>query len=38
MADLTRSKQDILPRTGAGGLGGLHWALAAGGILRVCWE
>lgn len=38
MADLTLSKQEVLPRHGAGGLGGLHWALAAGGVLRVCWE
>lgn len=38
MADLTLSKQEVLPWHGAGGLGGLHWALAAGGVLRVCWE
>ena len=38
MADLTPSKQEVLPRTGAGVPGGLHWALAAGGVLRVCWE
>lgn len=38
MADLTLSKQEVLPRTEAGEPGGLHWALAAGGVLRVCWE
>ena len=38
MADLTLSKQEVHPRTGAGEPGGLHWALAAGGVLRVCWE